>query len=165
MKENEMNDWLTFLGLAAKQDGWTMELTMSTVPIDNWFFSRNKLKPEDIKIRLIAPSWGRWLVQLERHDQLFLAQWYEDYFTVDSEQIKYRKLIQWPALEGIYDFPKLIAPIEAALNIEIIKHIDVGARFIDLKPHLNSRSKLYEWLKDCSDTMGIHLQRDKVKWS
>lgn len=159
LRTKEMDQWLSSLGLNSEESVWTLGFTLSTTEIENWFYRRNKLKPEDVKIELIAPSAGTWVIQLERKDRLYVAQWRkENDFRVESQQMKYRRLVKWPELNSLYDFPKLINPIEDALNIKFIRHVDVGSRMIDLKPHLNTDSKLFYWLKDCSETIGTAMK-------
>jgi hypothetical protein len=91
--EHEFDLWARDLGLNPSNDGWTTKFTISTVPIENWFYSRNKLKPEDLKLELIVPQWGSWIAQLDRHDGLFQVQWRpSNSMCVESQQLKYRKI-------------------------------------------------------------------------
>ena len=159
LKTKEMEKWLQSLGLSSDENYWTISFTLSTTKIDNWFYSRNKLKNEDVKIELITPSSGTWVVQLERKDRLYVAQWRkENDFRIESQQIKFRKLVKWPELHAIYDFPELIHAIESALEIKFIKHVNVSAKFVDLEPHINSNSKLFKWLEVCAKIIGTNMK-------
>jgi hypothetical protein len=153
--EHEFDLWARDLGLNTSNDGWTIKFTISTVPIENWFYSRNKLNPEDLKLELIVPQWGLWNAQFDRHDGLFQVQWRpSNAMYVESQQLKYRKIMQWPQLESLNEFPALVEKIESLLEVEFIRHVDVGARYIDLSQSLEKESKLHKWLSPCADTVG-----------
>ena len=69
-------------------------------------YKRNKLQPDSLKLKLIVPTSGLWRVDLERHDQPFLAQWRPgDDLRIESKQLRYRKHVEWPSLAGIMYFP------------------------------------------------------------
>ena len=93
------SQWAAGLGMQPSADGWTIEITLSTVPMSHWFYKRNKLRPEDVKLSLTAPGWGHWVAQLDRHDRLYQVQWRQgNDLRVESEQLRFRKLLKWPAM-------------------------------------------------------------------
>jgi hypothetical protein len=148
-------EWIATLDMHPVADDWAIQMTLSTVPMSHWFYKRNKLRPEDVRLELVAPGWGHWRVELERHDRQYLAQWRTaGDFRVVAKQLRYRKLVQWPSLPDIGAFPALVAQIEAALNIQFIRHVNVEARDIPLAPKRFDDQKLCEWLAPCADSWG-----------
>lgn len=160
-----MDQWMSRLAIPAQADPWSVVITLSTVPMDRWFYQRNALRPEDIQLRLIAPGCGLWYAELNRHDELFWAQWrpHGD-FRVESQQLKYRRLVQWPRLDSLLDFPYLAGRIEQALSIRFIRHANVSASgFLDLDAWLDASSqKIRDWLSPSADTLGKYLQSAKI---
>ena len=154
--DRRMDPWLEPKGLSASGDDWTIHFTLSNVPTENWFYKRNRLRPEDLKLTLDVPQWGLWRLQLERHDRLFVAQWRPAGFFVDSQQLRYRKLIQWPTLAELDDFPLIVDRIAAALDVDFLRHVNVGARYIGLENAVSGGSRLSSWLAPCADSLGVH---------
>ena len=155
-----MANWISELGIKTEAAAWSVGFTLSTVPIDYWFYKRNALKPEDIQLSLIVPSYGLWRAELSRHDGLFVAQWRPNGdFRVDSQQMKYRQLVKWPVLDSLFDFPLLVERIEKALSIQFIRHVNLGTNgYVDLDAWaLESGPKIQHWLSPCADTMGTYL--------
>ena len=157
MSKEAFENWLSSLNLKYNKDYWGMTLTMSTVNIEHWLYSRNQLKPEDLKLTLNISIAGYWVVQLERKDRLFLAQWRESGLSVESQQLKYRRLIPWPKLASYTKFPLMIPALETALDVKFIRHIDISTVGIDLKQYLKKNSKMQQWLKPCANTFGEHM--------
>ncbi|MDX8554431.1 hypothetical protein MK851_12465 [Tenacibaculum sp. 1B UA] len=157
MNKASLENWLSSLNLKYSNEYWGMTLTMSTVNIEHWLYSRNQLKPEDLKLTLSMYITGSWVAQLERKDQLFLAQWRESGLTVESQQLKYRRLIPWPKLASYTKFPLIIPAIETALDVKFIRHIDISTVGIAPKQYLKKNSKMQQWLKPCADTFGEHI--------
>ncbi|WP_375580434.1 hypothetical protein ABWH96_05195 [Marivirga tractuosa] len=131
--------------------------TVSTCEIDNWLYSRNKLKAEDVCLTLRVSADDSWLVQLDRHDGLYCVQWRpNNNLQVESQQLKYRRLIPWPPVESPEDFPQLIRKIEQSLGIKFIKHANVSL-FESMEQHLSTESKLVKWLKTGTETVGTNM--------
>lgn len=151
---SETAPWFAMLGLEDMADGTVLSITLSNEPIEFWFYKRNKLRPESLKLQLIAPSSGLWRVDLERHDKLFLAQWRPGGdLRIESQQLRYRKLVEWPRLASIMDFPQLIESLERSLQVNFLPHADLGARLIDTEA-LASNLLLRQWLAPCADSLG-----------
>lgn len=66
MNKASLENWLSSLNLKYSKEYWVMTLTMSTVNIEHWLYSRNQLKPEDLKLTLSMGISGDWIAQLER---------------------------------------------------------------------------------------------------
>nr|WP_299035093.1 hypothetical protein [uncultured Tenacibaculum sp.] len=160
MSKEAFENWLSSLNLKYNKDYWGMTLTMSTVNIEHWLYSRNQLKPEDLKLTLNISIAGYWVVQLERKDRLFLAQWRESGLSVESQQLKYRRLIPWPKLASYTKFPLIIPALETALDVKFIRHIDISTVGIDPKQYLKKSSKMQQWLKPCVNTFGEHMSHE-----
>ena len=155
---SENAQWFAMLGLGDMPDYSAISITLSNEPIEHWFYKRNKLRPESLKLRLLVPSLGGWRVELERHDELFLAQWRpKDDLRIESQQLRYRKLVAWPRLSSIIDFPQLIGSLERSLEVSFLPHADIGARLIDPET-LAANLQLRQWLAPCASSLGWSLK-------
>ena len=153
----ETINWISKFHLPELNDGWVIGFTSSTVPMENWFYKRNRLKDDSIKIELNVPESGQWVATLERHDKLFQVQWRPNNdLRVESQQLKYKKIIKWPELLNLSDFPLLIEKIESILNVEFIPHIDISARMIDTGILIENKH-IKQWLSPCAESLG-HLR-------
>jgi hypothetical protein len=152
--------WCSRLGVTSEAEAWSVGFSLSTVPMENWFYKRKALRPEDLKLELTVPSYGLWLAELRRHDNLFLIQWRPNGdFRVESSQLKYKKIIKWPVLNSLYDFPLLVEQIEKALSIKFIRHANIGTNgFVNLDSWVSESSpKIQKWLAPCADSIGTYL--------
>ncbi len=149
-----VNEWADKLAIKVPNGSWVIGLRISTVPMDNWFYKRNQLKEDSIKLDLNIPAEGAWVATLERHDKLFQVQWRPgDDLRVESQQMKYRKMIKWPSLGGIYDFPSFVKELERTLNIQFKPHVDLSSRLVDIDK-LVENQLIKNWLAICSNTTG-----------
>jgi hypothetical protein len=155
----EVFEWVCQFGIPNLPDNWVIGITLSSVPIENWFYRRNKLKPESLRLNVNVPAYGHWCVQLERHDGLFQVQWRaQDDLRIESQQLKYQKLMAWPRLIGLQAFPHLIAGVENCLGVEFMRHADVGARLLEPEKLL-ANEPLRNWLSPCADSFGCFMQQ------
>jgi hypothetical protein len=49
-----------------------------------------------------------------------------DDLQIESQQLRYQKLVEWPRLASILDFPKLIGSLERSLEVNFLPHSDIG---------------------------------------
>lgn len=153
--------WASMVDMAPETVPWAVTLRMSTVPMEYWFYKRKRLRPEDLDLELSIPSYGLWRATLRRHDGLFLAQWRPNgNFSVESQQLKYKRLIPLPALQSPQGFPALVGALEKALSVPFIRHTNLGPNgTVDVErwvaePH----PALQHWLAPCADTLGVYLR-------
>ncbi|MBF7995566.1 hypothetical protein [Rahnella laticis] len=149
----EVAEWFARFGVAeVSYSGCSIDLTNE--PPEYWFYKRNKLRPESLKLDLHIPSNGNWLVDLSRHDNLFNIQWRpNDDLRIESEQLRYRKLIKWPRLSSLMDFPLLAGQLEQCLDVRFLRHANFGARLLEPEA-LSCNSNIRQWLAPCADTFG-----------
>ncbi|VVN82922.1 hypothetical protein PS708_01250 [Pseudomonas fluorescens] len=151
---SETAQWFAMLGLGDAPNYSVISITLSNEPIECWFYKRNKLRPESLKLHLTASPSGLWRVELERHDKLFLAQWRPgDDMRIESQQLRYRKLVQWPRLMSIMDFPHMIGSLERCLQVNFLPHADIGARLLEPEA-LATNPQLRQWLAPCAGSLG-----------
>ncbi|MBA6116791.1 hypothetical protein JET76_27675 [Pseudomonas putida] len=145
--------WFTRFNVAEEPYS-VCSIDVTTEPTETWFFQRNRLRPESLKLELSLPLNGKWRVELSRHDNLFNVQWRpDDQLCVESQQLRYSKLIKWPRLYSLMDFPSLVGQLEACLEVRFVRHADFGARL--LQPETLARNALIrEWLAPACDTFG-----------
>ena len=156
-----MAAWAEKVGIAPQEEPWSVGFSITTVPIENWFYKRNALRPEDIMLDLTVPSHGLWCADLYRHDKLFRIQWRPNGdLRAESQQMKYKKLIKWPHLGSLDAFPHLIAQIEETLSIKFIRHVNVGTNgWVNLESWVaESGKEILDWLSPCADTIGTYLK-------
>jgi len=154
LNPSETAQWFAMLALGDMPDGSVISIMLSNERIEHWFYKRNKLRPDSLKLELIVPSSGLWRVDLKRHDKLYLAQWRPgDDLRIESPQLRYRKLLEWPRLAGIMDFPQLIGSLERVLEVNFLPHADVGARLVEPEM-LSSNEQLRRWLAPCAICLG-----------
>ena len=157
--------WAERIGIAPENDAWSVSFTLSTVPIECWFYHRNKLKPDSIKLELTITGDEQWSAKLARNDGLFSVQWRRNGdVRVDSSQLKYSKLTKWPILDSLSDFPSLAARIESLIGISFVRHANVGTNGWILPERLirEAGPKFREWLAPCADTIGAYLKSDSI---
>ena len=158
LKKNAV-DWINQFSLSHPQKGWVIGFRLSTVPIENWFYKRNQLKEDSIKFDLTVPDYGLWVATLERHDGLFQVQWRPDNdLRVESQQLKYRKMVKWPHLSELSAFPDFVSNVESALNVKFIPHVDISSRLVDTN-ELITNDKVKQWLAPCCESVGHFMQR------
>ncbi|MBU2709025.1 hypothetical protein KCM76_23720 [Zooshikella marina] len=149
-----VNEWADKLAIEVPNDSWVVGFRISTVPIENWFYKRNRLVGDSIKLDLNIPAEGCWVATLERHDKLFQVQWRpSNDVRVESQQIKYKKIIKWPTLGDIYEFPALVKQLESILNIEFKPHIDMSSRLVSVD-ELVENQQIKNWLSKWSNSIG-----------
>lgn len=154
----EVSDWIAQFGLVDPPENWVIRVTLSNSPIEHWFYKRNKLKPESLWLDLTVPAYGLWHVQLDRHDGLFQVQWRaNDDQRVESQQLKYRRLVAWPRLNGLNGFPRLAMDIEQCLGVHFLRHANVGARMLSPKTLLENGG-FVRWISPCADAVGQDMR-------
>ena len=133
-------------------------IDLSNESPEHWFFKRNRLRPESLKLDLCIPSSGNWCVDLSRHDRQFNIQWRQnDDLRIESQQLRYRKLIKWPRLHSLMDFPLLVGQLEQCLGVRFVRHANLGARLLEPEA-LACNPKIRQWLAPCADTFGWNRQ-------
>lgn len=153
----EIAEWMATFGVAhVPYSGCSVVL--SNEPIEYWFYKRNRLRPESLKLDLLIPSIGNWRVDLSRHDNLYQAQWRPgNDLRIDSQQLRYRKLIKWPRLHSLMDFPLWVEQLEHCLDVRFLRHANLGARLLE-PSELARNPRLQKWLAPVADTFGTNLR-------
>lgn len=152
--QSEAAHWFAQFDMGDMPQGSTFSIVLSNDPIEHWFYKRNKLRPESLKLELIVPSWAHWRLQLERHDQLYLAQWRpNDDLRIESQQLRYRKLVKWPRLASLAAFPHVVEQLERSLDVRFLPHANIGARYVEPSA-LASNPQLRRWLAPCAQSFG-----------
>ncbi|KQB52580.1 hypothetical protein AQS70_13845 [Pseudomonas endophytica] len=149
----EVTEWFATLGVDEVSYS-VCAIDLTNEPIEYWFYKRNQLRPESLKLNLCVPANGNWCVDLSRHDKLFNVQWRpNDDLRVESQQLRYRKLIKWPHLYRLMDFPLLVAQLEQCLDVRFVRHADVNTRLLEPEA-LVRNPNIRQWLAPCADTLG-----------
>jgi hypothetical protein len=157
--ESRVQEVVNALGITLPKGNWTIILVVSTVPIDRWFYRRNALKGEDLRLEITLGNEGRWKVMLARHDNEFLVTWGRDFQPqVRAEQLKYRRMVKWPHFSALLDLGALIADLERVLNVRFERHFDVftdaGMTSEDMVKHHGQA--ITQWLTPFAATVGVN---------
>lgn len=104
---------------------WQVDVIIATRPPKEWVSRRHGLKPDDMWLSLTVSSFSPWVVRLKRHDALFTTWWSDKGIAVDSQQMRYRKLIQWPTLVDPIQLPILIERLNTMLQPGFSRHAEV----------------------------------------
>lgn len=151
----EIAEWFATFGIDAVSHS-VCSIDVTTEPPEHWFYKRNQLRPDSLKLDLSLTASGNWRVHLSRHDKLFDIQWRaNDDLRVVSQQLRYRKLIKWPRLYSLMDFPLLAGQLEQCLDVRFLRHANFGARLLDPEA-LAQNANLRQWLAPCADTFGSY---------
>ena len=97
---------------------------------------------------------GGWRLDLARHDKLFQAKWRtKNDLRVEPQQLRFRKLLEWPRLASVMDSPQSIGSLERTLEVSLLPHTDIGARLLEPET-LASNLRLRHWLAPCASSLG-----------
>ena len=145
------DDFFESIGIKLSQKPWSIHMQWSTTQPMNWVIERNSLRPEDLLLTLSIND-RHWQVSLERRDEVFYVQWGTYGFRVDSQQLKYRRFIKWPAIESPENIIAFITELESLLSVRFVKHINLQGTLSDSieKPQL-----LADFLKVTTDDFGV----------
>ena len=118
------DDFFESIGIKLSPKPWSIHMQWSTTQPMNWVIERNSLRPEDLLLTLSIND-RHWQVSLERRDEVFYAQWGTYGFRVDSQQLKYRRFIKWPAIESPENIFEFIAELKLLLGVQFERHINL----------------------------------------
>lgn len=81
-----------------------------------------------------------------------------DDLRIEWEQLRNRKLIKWPRLSSLMDFPLLAGQLEQCLDVRFLRHANFGARLLEPEA-LWCNYKIRQWLAPCADTFGWNRKK------
>tara|TARA_A100001015_G_C14986135_1_gene711607 strand:- start:1416 stop:1868 length:453 start_codon:yes stop_codon:yes gene_type:complete len=145
------DDFFESIGIKLPQKPWSIHMQWSTTQPMNWVIERNSLRPEDLLLTLSIND-RHWQVSLERRDEVFYAQWGTYGFRVDSQQLKYRRFIKWPAIESPENIIAFITELESLLSVRFVKHINLQGT---LSGSIEKPQLLADFLKVTTDDFGV----------
>ena len=102
----------------------------------------------------------RWHLRIERRDELYQATFRANDVDVQSQQLKFRKLIRWPKLTEPEAAPEAVLKLEPLLGISFLKHVNVQGGLVDqmLAPGFDD-SALLNWLGPSADSWSCFKHR------
>jgi len=152
----EIVRWAGIVGLPPPERDDRYTFRLSTAPVEQHYFKKSKLSPQTASIAAEIRH-ETWTVRLTREDRLFMVTWSSSgNVAVNSEQLKYQRMIKWPALPAIEGFPALVKQLEALLSIKFLPEVDAslpGSAPADLL----ATPGLREWLKPCASKVGSYI--------
>jgi len=145
------SNFLESIGVKLSKSPWSIHIQWSTTQPKNWVLKRNSLLPEDLLLTLSLND-RYWELTLERKDQLFHVQWGTYGFHVTSQQLKYKRLINWPILDSPEDIMSAIDVLEQELDLCFVKHVNLQGTLCNSieKPELFSK-----WLNISVNDFGV----------
>jgi hypothetical protein len=148
--------WAEIAGVPPPTDMGHYTLKMSTAPVEHWYFSQSRLKPDTATLEAQI-QYDKWSVKLTRKDSLYWAQWSDGQpVSVNSTQMKYSVMTRWPALAAIEDFPKLVKQLETVLGIRFLPYVDLGFPE-DESRRILTTPRLREWLAPCATQVDRYI--------
>lgn len=66
---------------------------------------------------------------------------------IESQLLRYRKLVTWSRLARIVDFPQLIRSLERSLEVSFVPHADIGARLVGPETLASNLQLCRGWLR------------------
>jgi hypothetical protein len=152
----EIVSWAKLAGVAAPVEDGSYLIKLSTAPVEHWFFKRSKLTPQTTTIEANIRHTS-WTVKLTREDRLFFVIWSSGgKLSVTSDQLKYQRLVRWPALDAIETFPKLVQQLESLLGFRFIPYADVTVPYTETQATL-ANPQLLAWLAPCAKKVGRYV--------
>jgi hypothetical protein len=151
-----------------------VQISIGTRPPWDWFAHRNKLKAEDAKLELVQPYFLPWKATLNRHDGLYRIIWRrdsagKDVVDIESQQFRYRKLIQWPLWNDPLKLPAIVTQLESALGLTFHRSAEISvsearahssrSRITHVKLTDESRQRITCWLAPVCDA--VHFNADR----
>ena len=143
-------EFLESIGFHITGEPWSIHIQWSTVNPKNWVVSRNSLEPSDLLLTLSIND-RYWNVSLQRRDEVFYVAWRESGIDVESQQLKFRKLTKWPAINSPCDVTAAIKVLESVLNVNFYPHVNIQGTLIE---SIHNQQLLTEWLGDTASSYG-----------
>lgn len=134
---------------APELPAWQIDIAIATRSPIEWTTRRNALQPDDMWLSLTLRSFFPWQVQLKRHDRLFVVDWTDRGVTIESEQLRYRKIMKWPEIAGPAEFPRLVSELNALFPRLFTRE----ALIIIPKADDAIKKAFIDWLSDACDTV------------
>jgi hypothetical protein len=148
--------WAEIADVPPPPEDGNYRIRLSTAPVKQWFFQKSKLPAQTTNIEAkIGPK--MWTVTLTRQDQLFTVIWSSGgTVSVSSDQMKYQRLVRWPALDAVENFPRLVKQVETLLGIQFVPYADITLPYT-VTPETVERPKLQAWLAPCATKVGSYI--------
>ena len=152
----EIVRWARVAGVRPPAEDGSYEIKLSTAPVEQWFFKKSSLAPGTTNIEASIRDTS-WTVNLNRQDGLYSVMWSSGgTISVRSDQLKYKRLIRWPAIDAIENFPALVKQIETLLGLKFIPYANVTLPYTETRATLASPD-LLAWLAPCANKVGCYI--------
>ena len=143
-------EFLESIGFVINSEPWSIHIQWGTVNPKDWVISRNTLAPADLLLTLSIND-RYWNVSLQRRDEVFNVIWRESGIDVESQQLKFRKLIKWPAIITPRTVIATIKQLEGILNVKFYPHVNIQGTLIE---GIQNQQLFIEWLGDTASSYG-----------
>jgi hypothetical protein len=154
----EIMRWAGIAGLPPPDTDDRYSFRLSTAPVEQHYFKRSKLSPQTTSITAEIQH-QRWTVMLTREDRLFMVTWSSSgNVAVNSEQLRYQRMVKWPELAAIEGFPALVKQLEALLSIKFLPEVDAKLP-VSASRDLLAAPRLLEWFRPCASKVGSYIGR------
>lgn len=150
MQYANQTEFLEAIGFKINHHPWSIHLQWSTTEPKFWVLRRNALSPSDLLLTLSLND-RYWNLSLQRKDDIFGVIWRDSGIDVKSQQLKYRKMIQWPAIKTPFETIAAIKTLEAILDVTFYKHVNLQGT---LAESLANPTLFTHWLGDSAASYG-----------
>lgn len=109
---------------------------------------------------LLSINDGHWVVTLTRRDERFQVQWRAFGISVESAELRYRKLIRWPIISSPIEVPHLVANLSETLSTKFARKVNIYGSAADelLSPNFDD-TRLQKWLSPSADDWSVFGQK------
>lgn len=147
---SKKREFLESIGFDINAEPWSIHIQWSTVNPKNWVLMRNSLLSSDLLLTLSIND-RYWNVSLQRKDEVFYVQWRESGLSVDSQQLKFKKIVKWPEITCPSEVIKAIGEIEKVLNVSFYQYVNIQGTLIE---SVRNQKLFTDWLGSTANGYG-----------
>lgn len=139
---------------------WSIHLSWSTVEPSHWVVRRKVLKPADVLLTLTVTD-GHWVLNLKPRHQRFHVQWRSSGVSVESDELRYRRMTRWPKVSSPLEVPEAIQVLEQVLQVQFVKHVNLEGSLADEALSAGfSDERILCWLAPCACEWSVFGKRN-----
>lgn len=138
---------------ATDHPDWGIVINISTVPPFDWTVRRSKIKPNELWFGIGISRLLGWSARLFPRDKSFEVSWGSAGCTVESENLRYRRMMQWPEFDDLDQLPAVAERLESLLKVRFCRQVDLHAATLKAQ----DLETLRQWLRPICDSYTCYL--------
>jgi hypothetical protein len=148
--------WLKGRGLWPDENthpDWGFKVEISTVPPWDWTVRRSHVGENEYWLGASISRILGWRVGFFPRNELFKVDWQAEGMSVTSQQLRFRKLMKWPQMGTLDEFPKIVAELQSLLSLKF--HQEITVRALSLK--VDDLESIRIWLQDICQSIKLEV--------